>query len=106
VALAGLAFSALATALSSRVLQVAPGSVDLASAGTSVAFNVGITLGALLGSVLLSEFGVRSTALVSGLLSLAALAVALAEPWAARPVSPPRDPMAPGEREPAAPDPG
>jgi DHA1 family inner membrane transport protein len=100
VAMAGLAFSALATALSSRVLQVAPGSVDIASAGTSVAFNVGITLGALLGSVLLSEFGVRSTALVSGLLSLAALAVALAEPWVSRP----RDPVAPGGHEPAAPD--
>jgi MFS transporter, DHA1 family, inner membrane transport protein len=100
VAMAGLAFPALATALSSRVLQVAPGSVDIASAGTSVAFNVGITLGALLGSVLLSEFGVRSTALVSGLLSLAALAVALAEPWVSRP----RDPVAPGGHEPAAPD--
>jgi DHA1 family inner membrane transport protein len=85
VAVAGLAFSAFATALSSRVLQVAPGNVDLAAAGTSTAFNVGITVGALVGSLLLSGAGVRSTALVGGLLSLAAFAVALAEPrWADR----------------------
>jgi MFS transporter, DHA1 family, inner membrane transport protein len=105
VAATGLAFSALATVVGSRVLQIAPGSVDLASAGTSVAFNIGITLGALLGGVLLPEFGARSTALVSGLLSLAALAVALAEPWVARPVSPPRGCAAPDGREPAAPGP-
>jgi MFS transporter, DHA1 family, inner membrane transport protein len=105
VAVTGLAFSAFASAVGTRVLQIAPGSVDLAAAGTSVAFNIGITLGALLGSVLLSEFGARSTALVSGLLSLAALAVALAEPWVARPVSPPRGSVAPDGREPAAPGP-
>ncbi|MGP3916837.1 MFS transporter [Nonomuraea sp. 10N515B] len=77
VALSGLSFAALATALAGRVLQVAPGSVDLAGAGSSTAFNVGITAGALIGSGLLSGFGVRSTALVGGLLSLAALALVI-----------------------------
>ena len=83
VALSGLAFGALSTALASRVLQVAPGSADLATAGASTAVNVGITAGALVGSVLLPGLGVRGTALVGGLLSLAALAVALVEPVAA-----------------------
>jgi MFS transporter, DHA1 family, inner membrane transport protein len=80
VALAGLAISALSTTLGTRVLQTAPGSADLAAAGASTAFNVGITAGALLGGVLLPGFGVRSTALAGGLLSLAAVAVVLAEP--------------------------
>ena len=80
VALSGLSFSALTTALASRVLQVAPGSADLAAAGISTSVNVGITVGAWLGSILLPGFGVRSTVLAGGLLSLAAVAVALREP--------------------------
>jgi MFS transporter, DHA1 family, inner membrane transport protein len=83
VALSGLSFGALTTALASRVLQVAPGSADLAAAGASTAVNVGITAGALAGSVLLPGVGVRGTALLGGLLSLAALAAALVEPVAA-----------------------
>jgi DHA1 family inner membrane transport protein len=62
------------------VLQVAPGSADLAAAGAVTAVNIGITVGALGGSVLLPGFGVRSTALVGGVLSLAALVVVLGEP--------------------------
>ncbi|GAB3400498.1 MFS transporter [Flindersiella endophytica] len=84
IGLSGVAMAALASALSVRVLQVAPGDSSVASAGTSTAFNVGITAGALLGSVLLPAFGARSTALAGGLLSLAALAVALLEPLVAR----------------------
>jgi DHA1 family inner membrane transport protein len=80
VAASGLAFSALTTALASRVLQVAPGSADLAASVVSTAVNVGITGGALIGSVLLPHAGTRSTALAGGLLSLAALAAVLAEP--------------------------
>jgi DHA1 family inner membrane transport protein len=76
VALCGFAFSALTTGLGSRVLDLAPGSADLASAGASTAVNLGITAGALIGSGLLPLAGVRSTALVGGLLSVAALAVA------------------------------
>jgi MFS transporter, DHA1 family, inner membrane transport protein len=84
IGLSGVAMAALASALSVRVLQVAPGDSSVAAAGTSTAFNVGITAGALLGSVLLPAFGARSTALAGGLLSLAALAVALLEPRLAR----------------------
>jgi DHA1 family inner membrane transport protein len=80
IALSGLTFSAMSTALATQVLQVAPGSVDLAAAGASTAVNVGITAGAFLGSVLLPEAGVRSTALVAGLLSAAALGVVLGGP--------------------------
>jgi DHA1 family inner membrane transport protein len=79
VALSGLAFAVMTTALGSRVLQLAPGDVDLAAAGCSTAVNVGITAGAFVGSLLLPAFGVRSTTLVGGVLSLAALAVVLAE---------------------------
>jgi predicted MFS family arabinose efflux permease len=73
VAVTGFALSALATVLGSRVLALAPGPTDMASAVTSSAFNVGITLGALAGSALIPEAGVRTTALAGGLISLAAL---------------------------------
>jgi MFS transporter, DHA1 family, inner membrane transport protein len=82
--LSGVAMAGLVGALSTRVLEVAPGDSSVASAGMSTAFNVGITAGALLGSVLLPAYGVRSTALVGGLLSVAALAAVLAEPLVAR----------------------
>lgn len=80
LAASGLSFAVLTTALGSRVLEVAPGSVDLAAAGCSTAVNVGITAGAFIGSILLPGFGVRSTTLVGGVLSLAALAIVLTEP--------------------------
>ena len=80
VALAGLGIAALAAVLGARVLIVAPGSSDMASAGMSTAFNVGITAGALIGGLLLPAFGVRSTALVGAVFSVVALAVVLAEP--------------------------
>jgi MFS transporter, DHA1 family, inner membrane transport protein len=83
VALSGLSFAALTTALASRVLQVAPGNADMAAAGAATAVNVGITAGAFIGGILLPGLGVRSTALVGGLLSLAALAVVLSEPLVA-----------------------
>jgi DHA1 family inner membrane transport protein len=75
VALTGWAFAAFTTPLSTRILQVAPGSVDLAVAGISSAINVGITLGALLGSGLVAAGTVRGTALAGGLLTVAALAL-------------------------------
>ncbi len=56
---------------------------EIAAAGASTAVNAGITAGAFLGSIALPAFGVRSTALVGGLLSLAALAVVFMEPWLA-----------------------
>lgn len=63
VAATGWAFAAFTTPLSTRILQVAPGSVDLALAGSSTSINVGITLGALLGSGLVAGGAVRGTAL-------------------------------------------
>ena len=75
VTLTGWAFGAFTTPLSTRILQVAPGSVDLAVAGISSAINAGITLGALLGSGLVAAGTVSGTALAGGLLSLAALAL-------------------------------
>jgi MFS transporter, DHA1 family, inner membrane transport protein len=79
VTVAGLTIAALSAALGARLLVVAPGNPDMASAGTSTAFNVGITAGALLGGLLLPS-GAESTALAGALLSLASLVVLLAEP--------------------------
>lgn len=76
VAVTGWTFTAFTTPLSTRILQVAPRSVDLAMAGASTAINVGITAGALFGSGLVAAGTVRGTALVGGLLTLAALALA------------------------------
>ncbi|GAB2611404.1 MFS transporter [Paractinoplanes abujensis] len=79
-AVAGFALSGIASILGTRVLEVAPASTDMAAAGTSTAFNVGITAGALLGSALLTGSGPRSTALAGAVLSAAAVLVVLAEP--------------------------
>jgi predicted MFS family arabinose efflux permease len=76
----GMAFNALATALQNRVLQVAPGSVDIAVAGISSAFNLGIAAGSALGGLLIPVFGTRSIALAGGLLLLSALVLVGAEP--------------------------
>lgn len=77
VALTGYAFAAFTTPLSTRILQSAPIRLDLATSVSSTGVNVGITLGALIGSALLDGgSGVRSTALAGGLLTLAALALA------------------------------
>ena len=71
----GASFSAFATAVQNRMLQLAPGSTDLASAGAGTAFNIGIAAGSLLGGALLSGHGPRPIALVGALLTLAALTV-------------------------------
>jgi predicted MFS family arabinose efflux permease len=77
VALTGYAFAAFTTPLSTRILQSAPIRLDLATSVSSTGVNVGITLGALIGSALLDGgSSVRSTALAGGLLTLAALALA------------------------------
>ncbi|HET6739106.1 MAG TPA: MFS transporter [Kribbella sp.] len=84
IALIGLAFSGLAVATQSRTLQVAPGSTDIASAGTSSAFNVGIAAGAFVGGALIDHTSVRAVALVGGLLTAAAALVMLSEPLLTR----------------------
>lgn len=72
-------YAAFATGVQSRTLQLAPGSTDLASAGISTSFNVGIAGGSLLGGVLLPGQGPRPLALVGGLLTLVALAILAAD---------------------------
>lgn len=79
-------FSALPPAFSSRTLQVAPGSTDLASAGISSAFNIGIAAGSFLGGLLVAGPGPRGVALAGALLVAAALGVMLAESRMARSV--------------------
>lgn len=80
ICVSGFTLAALSAALGARVLEVAPGSSDSAAAGTSTAFNVGITAGAFVGSILLPTAGVRSTPLAGALFTIAALGVVLAEP--------------------------
>ncbi len=77
----GLSFSALAAAIASRGLQVAPGSTDMASAGTGSAFNIGIAGGSLLGGALIDHTGARSVTVAGAVLTAAALAVLLCERW-------------------------
>ena len=75
----GLALPGMVPGMQLRVLQVAPGNTDIASAGTSAAFNVGIGGGALVGGLFLPVFGGRSTALAGALFALAALTLLLCE---------------------------
>lgn len=79
-AVAGFALSGTASVLGTRVLEVAPASTDMAAAGTSTAFNIGITGGALLGSGLLTTVGPRYPALAGAALTTLALLAILAEP--------------------------
>jgi MFS transporter, DHA1 family, inner membrane transport protein len=90
IALAGLAFAAFTTTLGGLVLQVAPGRSDLAAATVSAAVNVGITGGALFGSLTLTSQGVHSTVLVGALLGVLALVLALCERLIRPAASPPR----------------
>jgi predicted MFS family arabinose efflux permease len=69
----GLAYAAFGSAVQNRMLHLAPGSTDIASAGVGTAFNAGIAGGSLLGGALLPASGARPLALVGGLLTLAAL---------------------------------
>ncbi|MGW0217117.1 MFS transporter [Micromonospora chokoriensis] len=69
----GLGYAAFGSAVQNRMLHLAPGSTDIASAGVSTAFNAGICGGSLLGGALLSTSGARPLAFVGGLLTLTAL---------------------------------
>jgi MFS transporter, DHA1 family, inner membrane transport protein len=84
IMLTGLAMGALIPALQNRVMEFAPGSTDTASAGNSIAFNIGIALGSSLGGLALTEAGPRSTALTGAALALAALAIAVSMKATAR----------------------
>ena len=78
----GFSLAGLASVVGARILQLAPGRTDVASAMTATAYNVGIMSGAAAGSALLPLAGVRSTALVGAGFVVLALVVVLAEPWA------------------------
>ncbi|MEU8425513.1 MFS transporter [Micromonospora sp. NPDC048835] len=84
----GLAYAAFGSAVQNRMLHLAPGSTDIASAGVSTAFNVGIAGGSLLGGALLPVSGARPLALAGGLLALAALTLLAVDTRRARPVGP------------------
>ncbi len=80
VALSGAGLFTMLTTLTTEVLTVAPVNRYLASAGASAVFNAGATFGALGGGLILPAFGVRSTALVAGLLAALAVTLLLADP--------------------------
>jgi DHA1 family inner membrane transport protein len=84
VALWGYAMPQIPATFQSRILHVAPGSTDLASAVFSAMFNLGIAAGALIGGVLLSNTGVRTIYLLSGLLTATAGGILLTEPIVGR----------------------
>jgi MFS transporter, DHA1 family, inner membrane transport protein len=73
----GLSFSAMSSAIQVRVLNVAPASTDVATAGCSSVFNLGTAVGALLGGLVVSDAGVRAVAGAGGLVSLFAVVVLL-----------------------------
>jgi predicted MFS family arabinose efflux permease len=73
LAVAGMSFSSLIAGIQHRIMQVAPSTTDMASASLSVAFNVGLAAGSLIGAGLLATVGVRVVPLFGGLLTAAAL---------------------------------
>lgn len=85
IVLTGLAMGALTPALQNRIMEFAPGSTDTASAGGSIAFNVGIAAGSSLGGLTLAQTGPRAIALTGIALALAALVTAVATKATARP---------------------
>jgi predicted MFS family arabinose efflux permease len=80
--LLSFAGSSFASGLAARVLLVAPGNTDLASAGSSSSFNLGIGGGAWIGGLIAaSPGGIPGTALAAAILTSAALALMVCEPW-------------------------
>ena len=78
--LEGFAMASFAVSTQTRVFVVAPHSTDIASAWYSASYNAGIASGPVIGGLMLSGFGLRSTPLAGGLLALLALAVVISEP--------------------------
>ncbi|TRV80940.1 MFS transporter [Streptomyces sp. 130] len=79
VALLSLSLSGMITALTSRILRIAPGNVDVASAAGSAAFQAGIAAGSFLGGRLLDAHGPHSTVVTGAVLAAAGLVLLLAE---------------------------
>jgi predicted MFS family arabinose efflux permease len=79
IAAGSFALSGIVTVNGTRVLQVAPAGTDMASAAVSTAFNVGITAGALIGSLMLTT-ALRGAPFVAAAFALGGLLTFLAEP--------------------------
>ncbi|MEV4823886.1 MFS transporter [Micromonospora sp. NPDC049274] len=75
LAVAGMSFSSLIAGLQHRIMQVTPSTTDMASASLSVAFNLGLAAGSLIGAGLLATAGVRVIPLFGGLLTAGAFAL-------------------------------
>jgi DHA1 family inner membrane transport protein len=73
----GFALGGFAVAAQTGVLVYAPRGTDIATAWYSVSFNVGIAAGPVIGGLVLTGLGLRSTALAGALLAATALAVAV-----------------------------
>ncbi|WTF80161.1 hypothetical protein OG856_34500 [Streptomyces sp. NBC_01594] len=73
-----LSLSGMLTALTSRILHIAPGNVDVASAAGSAAFQAGTAAGSFLGGSVLDAHGPHGAA-VLGMFAAAGLALLLAE---------------------------
>lgn len=86
--LTGLAMFVMINSVSTEVMAVAPGSLYIAGALSSSAFNLGIAAGSLFGGLILRAAGVRAVPLAAALAAAAALAVLLID-QAARPVPAP-----------------
>ncbi|WP_299955199.1 MFS transporter [uncultured Modestobacter sp.] len=80
IALTGGCFGALNATLVHGGLQVAPGNTDLAMAGISMAFNVGIAVGAFSGGRVIDGWSVQSVPLLGAAFTVVALALVLFEP--------------------------
>jgi MFS transporter, DHA1 family, inner membrane transport protein len=72
-AVAGVGIGTFVIANQNRVLIVAPGSSEVASAWSSASFNLGIGGGSLVGSAVLSTLGAHATALAGAVLGSFAL---------------------------------
>jgi DHA1 family inner membrane transport protein len=74
----------VAVSMQARILVVAPRGTDLASAVFSSVYNIGIAAGPVIGALVLSGPGLRTTPLAGGVLASMALAVVLIEPLAGK----------------------
>lgn len=84
VVTAGFTLSALASANGARILRYAPGNTAAASAVVSTAFNIGIMIGALAGSITETALGLAVVPLVAAVITVAAVGISAAEPVIAR----------------------
>jgi predicted MFS family arabinose efflux permease len=73
IAAACVALGAYDVSNQNRILEVAPASTEIASAWASASFNAGIAGGSLAGGIVLNGYGPRPTALLGGLVAVAAL---------------------------------